>query len=661
MSTATPHGKIKVADLSEIQAIEELQALAKTILGADIAYFQHDHPVITDGDYDALRLRNQKIEERFPHLVREDSPEKRVGQPLPAPNYSSGQDSDTAPHTSGFTSGKHRQPMLSLGNAFDENDISDFLGRVCRFLGIDETNPPGIIAEPKIDGLSISLTYTNGRLHRALTRGDGATGEDVTTNVRTIRDIPEYLKSDAPPPLIEIRGEIYIPRTMFSEMNAALATAGQKTFANPRNAAAGSLRQLDAHITASRPLHFFAYALGTAENYTPTSQHQFLTDLSRWGFQTTPESKLCQSIEEILAFYQSMVLQRPDMRYDIDGVVYKVDDMVLQNRLGQVARAPRWAIAHKFPAEKAVTRLNNIQIQVGRTGALTPVALLEPITVGGVVVSRASLHNEDEIKRQDLRVGDMVNIQRAGDVIPQVLGPIIEKRMPDSQPFVFPTTCPVCHSLAERLESEAVRRCTAGLVCSAQAVERLKHFVSRHAFDIEGLGNKTIEQFWQDGLIATPADIFRLEEKKEVISNREGWGDKAVSNLLAGIEMRRRIPLDRFLYALGIRHIGQTTASLLAQNYERYGVFRQSAEAMAKGDVQIKAEMLAIDSIGPSVIEAIQGFISETHNRTILDDLEAYVVIEDTLAVADFGNSVIQGKTLVFTGTNSWMVSTELP
>ena len=628
--------------LSEAEARQALAALAQQLADADRAYFQDDAPLMSDADYDALRQRNRAIEARFPALQRADSPERKVG---------------SAP-ASGFASVAHRQTMPQPANAFDADDVADFLGRVRRFLGLDETAPLALTAEPKIDGLSLSITYEQGRIAQALTRGDGTSGEDVTANVLNLPQIPQKLESEAPPALIEIRGEVYLPKSEFLRMNAELLAANAKPYANPRNAAAGSLRQIDPSVTATRPLGFFAYGLGASEGYTPTRQWQWLADLQRWGFLTTPETRLCHSLDDLLAVHAELMQQRSRLDYDIDGVVYKVDDSALQERLGQVARAPRWAIAHKFPAEQAQTRLLNIRIQVGRTGVMTPVAELEPVTVGGVVVSRATLHNEAELSRRDVRIGDLVTIQRAGDVIPQVLGPLLSARPADAVPFQFPERCPVCNSRSERLAGEVARRCAGGLVCPAQAVERLKHFVSREAFDIEGLGGKSIEAFWQDGLLREPADLFRLHRQAALIQQREGWGQKAVANLLASVEARRRIPLERFIYALGIRHIGQATARLIAQHFGTLDAWRSGLDALTQDASPVETALLGIDSLGPSTIESLKGFIAEPHNREVLAALAQELEVLPATAPPK-SDSPLAGKTLVFTGTLRQMTRAE--
>jgi len=555
-----PAADLPAQDLTQAQAKSELARLAKAIAHHDQLYYRQDAPEISDADYDALRLRNAAIEAQFPDLVREDSPSIRVG----------------ATPADGFDKIRHRVAMLSLGNAFDDADVIEFDARVRRFLGLKPDETLAITAEPKIDGLSISLSYDNGRLIEAATRGDGAVGENVTANVMTIGEIPHVLRGDDVPQTIDVRGEIYLGHEDFKRLNEMQAAQGEKVFANPRNAAAGSLRQLDAKVTSSRPLRFFAYTWGEASKLPSDTQHGVVAAFKRWGLPVNSRLAVCKSPQELLAYYRTMGEVRADLGYDIDGVVYKIDRLDLQDRLGFVSRSPRWAIAHKFPAEQATTELLDIEIQVGRTGALTPVAKLKPVTVGGVVVSNATLHNEDEIARKDVRAGDTVVVQRAGDVIPQVVSVVLEKRPHAAEPYRFPHFCPVCGSEAVREtdeggDTDVVRRCTGGLVCPAQAKERLKHFVSRNALDIEGLGEEKIELFFDEGLIRSPADIFTLglgnASASERLEDRKGFGKKSVEKLFASIESRRRVGLDRLLFALGIRHIGETTARDLAKAF----------------------------------------------------------------------------------------------
>ena len=630
MSTA----EIPVEDLSGKQAKDELARLAAAIAHHDDLYHGQDAPEISDAEYDALRLRNEAIEARFPDLVRVDSPTKRVGAPV----------------ASGFAKVRHARPMLSLSNVFDEQEVRDFRDRIRRFLGLEAEETIEIVAEPKIDGLSASLRYENGKLIVGATRGDGTVGEDVTANLRTIEEIPNTLPGGAPE-ILEVRGEVYMTQDDFFALNDRQKAAGAKVFANPRNAAAGSVRQLDTSVTAQRPLRIFIYSSGEISDPPAETHWEFLEQLRNWGFPTNPLSRLCAGVEDLLAVYADLLSQRASLPYDIDGVVYKTNRLDWQQRLGTVSRAPRWATAHKFPAEQAETVLNRITIQIGRTGALTPVAELEPLTVGGVVVSRATLHNEDEIARKDIREGDAVVVQRAGDVIPQVVRVLAEKRPKGTKPYVFPDVCPCgLETPTMREEGEAVRRCTGGLACPYQRVERLKHFVSRDAFDIEGLGAKHIEAFWQDGIIEQACDIFRLRDKRADISAREGWGEQSAGNLIDAIEAKRTIPLDRFIYALGIRQTGQATARLLARNYGSFARLR-SAMKSAQDDAGAEYQDLTnIDGIGPSVAEDIVAFFGEPHNAKALDDLERELTIEDFEAPSET-ESPVSGKTVVFTGS----------
>ncbi|WP_439541234.1 NAD-dependent DNA ligase LigA [Hyphomicrobium sp.] len=634
-----------IDDLTAAQAEAELARLAGEIARHDERYYQADDPEITDADYDALRRRNDAIEARFPNLIRDDSPSNRVGA---APSET-------------FSKVRHSVPMLSLGNAFADEDVTEFVARVRRFLSLPADEPLAVTAEPKIDGLSISLRYENGVLVGAATRGDGAEGENVTANVKTIREIPARLKGGKPPALAEVRGEIYLRHDDFAALNAAQAEAGGKVFANPRNAAAGSLRQLDSSITAARPLRFFAYAWGEMTALPAATQHGMVETFASWGLPVNPMMRVCETAEDLLAFYREIGERRASLGYDIDGVVYKVDRLDYQDRLGFVSRSPRWAIAHKFPAEQATTTLRDIEIQVGRTGSLTPVAKLEPVTVGGVVVSNATLHNEDEIARKDVRIGDTVVVQRAGDVIPQVVRPVIEKRPADAVPFVFPKVCPVCGSHAVR-EADSdpsaggvVRRCTGGLICPAQAKERLKHFVSRLAFDIEGLGEEKIEAFFDEGLIRRPADIFTLEardkESANPVAKRKGFGAKSVDKLFRAIETRKTIGFDRFLFALGIRHIGETTAKDLAKAYQTVEAFRAAVQAavLAGKGSEAYEDIDAIEGIGTTVVDALVDFFSEPHNVEAVDDLLRHVAVAPFVPHAAVA-SPVTGKTVVFTG-----------
>ena len=624
-------------DLSDSEAAKELKALAQEIVEHDEAYHRNDAPTISDAEYDALRARNAAIEQRFPKLVRADSPSRKVG----------------AATAGGFKKVKHGVAMLSLDNLFSDEDVRDFDARIRRFLKLNETEPVELTAEPKIDGLSFSARYDHGRLTVAATRGDGAEGEDITANIRTIKGLPDFLMGDAPK-TIEIRGEVYMTKSDFLAMNEAYAKTGSKIFANPRNAAAGSLRQLDPKITAERPLKLFAYASGLVEGMDWATHWDFLKQLKAWSFPVNPDAKLCKTLDQTLAAYRQLETRRAALDYDIDGIVYKVNRIDWQKRLGFVSRAPRWAAAHKFPAQQAETVVEKIDIQVGRTGALTPVAFLTPVNVGGVIVSRATLHNQDEIERKDIREGDTVVIQRAGDVIPQVVEVKTEKRKRGAAKFVFPNHCPVCGSKAHREEDEAVLRCTGGLFCKAQAVERLHHFASRDAFDIEGMGEKNVEAFFTDGLIKTPADLFTLEarDKKSLtpLSAKEGWGALSAKNLFEAINNRRTISLERFIYALGIRLIGQAKARLLAQHYGSFKEWRKAMVAAAKGNDEVRNQLQGIESFGDSVTDELVAFFGEAQNMAAVDDLFAQMDKVEDFVQADVSGSKIAGLVVVFTG-----------
>ena len=622
---------IPVDRLTPLEAASELKALAREIARHDKAYYQKDAPLISDTEYDALRRRNDAIEAAFPHLVRKDSPSGRLG----------------AAPAAGFAKVTHARPMLSLANAFDDDEVMEFVARVRRFLGLDDDETVALVCEPKIDGLSVSLLYERGKFKLGATRGDGTTGEDVSANLRTLTDVPATL-TDAPK-VIEVRGEVYMTRKDFARLNRNLEAAGIKPFANPRNAGAGSLRQKNPAVTAARPLRFFAYAWGEVSEPVADTQWGFLTRLRRWGFPTNPEGELFERVDDCLKAHHALEARRAKLDYDIDGMVYKVNRLDWQQRLGQVSRAPRWAIAHKFAAEKAMTRILNIEPQVGRTGTLTPVAHLEPVTVGGVVVSRATLHNEDYIADKDIRIGDMVVVQRAGDVIPQVLEVVDDVSHKKRPKYKIPNTCPRCGSLAIREEGEAARRCTGGLICPAQRLERLKHFVSRDAFDIEGLGARHIEEFVADGLIKAPADIFRLAKRRDDVAGREGWGDTSAAKLMKAIDDRRAISLPRFIYALGIRQVGQATARLLAKQYGSLANWRRQMKAADDRESEAYQELLNIDGIGPAVADDILGFFSEAHNRDALDALEKELTVGDFAAPKI--SSAVAGKTVVFTGT----------
>lgn len=654
---------IAVEDLTLEDAKAELARLAEEIAAHDKRYYGQDAPLVSDAEYDALRQRNAAIEARYPELIREDSPSTRVG----------------AEPSEGFGKITHKVPMLSLDNAFDDDDVRDFVARVRRFLKFDPLmGALAVTAEPKIDGLSLSLRYEGGKLVSAATRGDGAVGENVTANARTIDDIPQTLPAGVPD-VVEVRGEVYMSHADFQALNARMAGNGGKTFANPRNAAAGSLRQLNPEITASRPLRFFAYAWGEMSSMPSDTQMGMVEAFGRWGFSVNPRMKRCESVEDLISVYHGIEEERATLGYDIDGVVYKVDRLDLQQRLGFVSRSPRWAIAHKFPAEQAFTILRDIEIQVGRTGALTPVAKLEPVTVGGVVVSNATLHNEDYIKGigqdgepirggKDIRIGDTVRIQRAGDVIPQIVDVDLDKRPEGSEAFAFPVTCPACGSHAVREENaktgrmDAVRRCTGGLVCPAQATEKLKHFVSRNAFDIEGFGDKQVDAFFAEDLVKTPADIFTLEERDRQaltkLRNRDGWGAVSAKNLFEAIRARKIIDLHRFIFALGIRHVGEGNAKLLARAYGSWGAFAAAMEAAGDHSSEAWAELNDIDGIGAIVAEAVTEFFAEEHNREQLAALLEHVTPKDAEKI-EAGGSPVAGKTVVFTGSLERMTRDE--
>ncbi|MFN3960156.1 MAG: NAD-dependent DNA ligase LigA [Parvularculaceae bacterium] len=640
-----------VAALSADEAAAELARLAALIAAADEAYYAEDRPTMTDAEYDALRRRNALIERQFPKLKRADSPSARIG---------------AAPSTK-FEKAAHAKAMLSLDNAFGAEDVREFEARVRRFLKLGEDAPLVFTAEPKIDGLSLNLRYEKGALKLAATRGDGAVGENVTANALTVADIPRTLKGA--PDVLDVRGEIYMSHADFHALNEALEKEGEEPFANPRNAAAGSLRQIDAAVTAARPLRFFAYAWG--ETSAPLGETQFdcVRRLSKLGFQTNPLIVRCADLDAMLSHYKAIESRRASLGYDIDGVVYKVDRLDYQERLGFVARSPRWAIAHKFPAERAMTTLLDIDIQVGRTGALTPVARLAPVTVGGVVVSNATLHNQDEIERKDIRIGDTVVVQRAGDVIPQIVEVIIEKRPKGARPFAFPENCPVCGSPAVREGDEAVRRCTGGFSCAAQAVERLRHFVSRDALDIEGLGEKQIEAFYAAGIVKEPADIFTLEKrqaageidlftyKEKKDGTRTPTNQKSVENLFAAVNARRAPPLARFIIALGMRHIGETNARLFARHYHSFEAFRAAAIAAADEESSAYQEMLSIEGVGALVAGGVISFFKDRRNRSAVDRLlEEVTPTDEAPAVSQ---SAVAGKTVVFTGTLESMTRDE--
>lgn len=692
----TAFSEKSVGDLTETEAREELASLSHVLGEANRAYHAEDAPDISDAEYDALKMRNLEIEARFPDLKRDDSPSEQVG----------------ASPAEGFSKVRHSIRMMSLSNAFEDADITDFDSSIRRYLGLGAEAPLRYTAEPKIDGLSLSLRYEAGKLVQAATRGDGTEGENVTANARTIADIPEVLTGA--PDVLEVRGEVYMSHADFEALNARQAERGGKTFANPRNAAAGSLRQLDSDITRSRPLRFFAYSWGELSEPLAETQMAAIERFAALGFQTNPLTRLCDGPDQMLEHYAQIEEQRATLGYDIDGVVYKVNDLDLQARLGFRSTTPRWAIAHKFPAELAWTRLEAIDIQVGRTGALSPVARLTPVTVGGVVVSNATLHNEDYIAGRDssgnlirggkdIRIGDWVQVYRAGDVIPKVADVDLSKRPEGAAPYPFPTTCPQCGSDAIREEGDAARRCTGGLVCPAQAVEKMKHFVSRAAFDIEGLGAKQVEQFHADGWISEPADIFTLEDRygsgMQQLKNREGWGEKSAANLFAAIEERRSIPLARLIFGLGIRHVGEVAASDLARHFGTWDalvtaidVAGPAAKAQRDADAAEEAERRAattegrrarikesrdlawvdvpaearaawdeitgIDGIGATVAVALVTSFAQEAERASIDRLTAHLAIQEAER-PDTEGSAVAGKTVVFTGSLERMTRAE--
>ncbi|AGI68004.1 DNA ligase LigA [Octadecabacter antarcticus 307] len=644
-----------IENLTKDEAAQELARLSALLAQANAEYHQADAPRIPDADYDALKLRNAMIEARFSDLKRRDSPSETVG----------------ATPADGFGKVPHALRMLSLGNAFTDDDVTEFDKSVRKFLGL-ETGDLAFTAEPKIDGLSLSLRYENGKLVQAATRGDGAVGENVTANARTIKDVPQVLL-DAPK-ILEVRGEVYMSHSDFAALNTRQSNVGSKTFANPRNAAAGSLRQLDASITKSRPLKFFAYAWGEVSAPLADTQSGAIARLKTLGFQTNPLTKICASPSEMIAHYRDIEMQRATLGYDIDGVVYKVDDLSLQRRLGFRSTTPRWAIAHKFPAELAWTTLDAIDIQVGRTGALSPVARLSPVTVGGVVVANATLHNEDYIAGRgnkgddirggkDIRVGDWVQIYRAGDVIPKVADVDLSKRLGETAPFDFPTTCPKCGSDAVREEGDVVRRCTGGLICPAQAVEKLKHFVSRAAFDIDGLGAKQIEAFYNDDQLAVkePADIFTLGARDmgslTKLANRDGWGDTSVKKLWQAVDEKREIPVARLIFALGIRHVGENASNLLAIHYGTWSTFEDAMTQASVGEGAGWDDLLGIDGVGAVMAASVVTTFHQSAERASIDRLVAQLRPQDSARPRS--NSPVAGKTVVFTGSLEKMTRAE--
>ncbi|MBX7248041.1 MAG: NAD-dependent DNA ligase LigA [Caulobacteraceae bacterium] len=639
-----------VEDLTEQEAEVELQRLAEEIAGHDAAYYRDESPEISDADYDLLKRRNEAIEARFPRLVRPDSPSRKVG---------------AAPSTQ-FAPVQHGVPMLSLDNAMSDEEVVDFVARIRRFLKLDDSDI-AFTAEPKIDGLSANLRYEKGVLTVGATRGDGRTGEDVTANLRTIADIPQRLEGSGWPDLIEIRGEVYAPNDAFAAFNQAAEQGGGRTYANPRNFASGSLRQIDPSVTARRPLKFFAYAWGETSAPFAGTQREALEKFEQWGFVTNKRTGCLEGTDALLDYYRRLEADRAGLGYDIDGVVYKVDRLDWQTRLGFVSRSPRWAVAHKFPAQQAKTVLKGIDIQVGRTGSQTPVARLEPVTVGGVVVQNATLHNADEIARLDVRVGDTVLLQRAGDVIPQILAVVDPDRPGRGAPYAFPTHCqcplktPLVRETTAGGAETVARRCTGEFACPFQRIEHLIHFVSRRAFDIEGLGVKQLQAFYDEGWVTEPAHIFQLARdaaKLDALRERDGYGETSVRNLVAGIDARRTIALDRFIYALGIRHIGETTAVTLARGYGGYGTFLKAADAIAQGDAAARREMDDLDQIGEAVIDAVAAYFGEAHNHRIVNELVAALDrIED--AEQPRADTAVAGKTVVFTGTLERMTRDE--
>jgi DNA ligase (NAD+) len=651
MKSAKPprDSKLAIDEMTPRQAQREHARLEAEIKAHDEAYYQKDAPTVSDAEYDALRRRYEAIEARFPELRTLESLSRKVG----------------AAPARGFAKVRHSVPMLSLNNAFNEGDVVDFVGRIRRFLNLREDEALAFTAEPKIDGLSMSLRYEDGALVCAATRGDGAEGEDVTANIKTLKEVPHQLKGKDIPAVCEVRGEVYMTKPDFLALNKRQAEAGGQVFANPRNSAAGSLRQKDPSITASRALHFFAYSWGEISGRPYDTQSAMLEWFAKIGFCTNPLWRVCRSLEEMFAYHRDIESDRAKLDYDIDGVVYKLDRLDWQNRLGFVGRAPRWAIAHKFPAERAMTVVRDIEIQVGRTGAFTPVAKLEPVSVGGVIVQNATLHNQDEIERLGVRIGDTVTIQRAGDVIPQVVEVVLDKRPANAKPYKFPTKCPcplksdVVREQIAGGETGARARCTGEFACPFQRIEHLRHFVSRRAFDIEGLGEKQIELFYEQGWVKEPGDIFTLQARDKTIRLQEveGYGETSVRNLYNSIEARRTISLERFIYALGVRHVGETTAVALARGYGSWKAFHDACLSLVRGDAETRAEMDALDQIGDTVIDALTAYFSEEHNVGIVDRLTKQVTILD--AEKPRTDSAVAGKTVVFTGTLEKMTRDE--
>ncbi len=633
-----------VSDLTYEEAQNELLFLANKIHELDIAYHRDDAPLVSDAEYDRLKHRNTDIETRFPELIRPDSPSFRVGSKI----------------SDDFKKITHSVPMLSLGDIFTEDAVYAFVDKIKRFLGLSENDPLEMVAEPKIDGLSFSAVYKDGLLYSGATRGDGSTGEDITNNLKTIKQLPLKLQGKNTlfdtqiPSLIDIRGEVYMSKKDFFELNKIQEEKKQKIFANPRNAAAGSLRQLDSNITAERKLSLFAYACGENSSNQFKTHFEYLQTLKKWGFPVNPEIKICKNTKEMIDFFNKLSEKRSSLDYDIDGVVYKVNNLELQQRLGFIARSPRWAIAHKFPAEQAITKLLNIRIQVGRTGALTPVADLEPVNVGGVIVKHATLHNKDEIDRKDIRIGDTVIVQRVGDVIPQIVQSIPEKREPDSKPFVFPTVCPICGSIAKKEGEDAIIYCTGELICPAQQIEALKHFVSKDALNIEGLGDKNIETFFNIGWIKNALDLFYLEENHALeLICKEGWGTKSAEKLFDAIKEATKISLERFIYALGIRETGTATARLLAKQFISWEHFYNTVRQENALDI-----LTQIEGIGPVMADFIVDFFQEPHNQQLLEGLTKKISVLDFVAPQQ-KETPFSNKTLIFTGTLETMTRSE--
>lgn len=627
------------------KAEQELATLAAEIARHDTLYHQQDAPELSDADYDALRRRYDKLAAEHPEALPANGPQVRVG----------------AAPARGFRKVTHVLPMLSLGNAFGDDDVAEFIGRARRFLGMAEDTALPVVAEPKIDGLSASLRYENGRLTVGATRGDGTVGEDITANLAHVKGVPQQLAGDYPP-LVEVRGEVFMTKADFAALNEKQVAAGKLPFANPRNAAAGSVRQQDPAVTAARPLHFFAYALGDASPaWQVSSQHALRAQLAAWGFALNEPSALCNTDADLLAYYRQIEGTRSQLPFDIDGVVYKVDNFALQRRLGFVARAPRWAIAHKFAAQQATTKLLDILIQVGRTGVLTPVAALEPVNVGGVLVSRATLHNEDELRRKDIRVGDTVTLQRAGDVIPQVTAVDLTKRPRGAKAFHFPSACPECGSTTLREDGQAAWRCTGGLICPAQAIERLRHFTARAALDIEGFGERTVTEFYEAGFVHDPADIFTLEARERAgeiaIEGRPGWARTSVQKLYAAIQAARTPTLPRFIYALGIPQVGEVTARQLAQTYGSFAAFMAAMQEAADPVSHAVVQLQNLNNIGPVIAQELIGFFAEPHNLDVLSRLLTNVAPDDY--TAPIATGTLAGQVIVFTGTLTAMTRGE--